>query len=104
MLLDVCTQAVSNSSLTNAEVSNWALVTVHLVDVNNHRPTFSQTVYNATIGTNSPPNTLLMFNPKIVVSDMDMVINIFEIVFNFDLCFFNSVWLSVFTSRSLKQL
>lgn len=87
MLLDVCTQAVSNSSLTNAEVSNWALVTVQLVDVNDHRPTFSQTVYHATIGMNSPPNTLLIFNPHIVVSDMDMVINIYQIVFNFGLCF-----------------
>lgn len=103
MLLDVCTQAVSNSSLTNAEVSNWALVTVQLVGVNNHRPTFSQTVYNATIGTNSPPNTLLMFNPRIVVSDMDMVINIYE--FFLILAYVFSTQLgSVIASRSLKQL
>lgn len=60
-----CLQVVATDSVSKE--SSVATVTIHLRDINDHRPTFSQSLYELTVPENSP--TGFVVTDTIKVSD-----------------------------------
>lgn len=68
LLLFPCLQVVATDSVSGN--SSVALVTIHIRDVNDHRPTFTHSLYNLSVSENSPDGTVV--TNSIHVSDGDL--------------------------------
>jgi len=71
--LFVCACVQAELSMVSESVSAQALVTVTVLDVNDERPTFSQSLYPASISDSAQPGDLVSMPSLITVTDHDQV-------------------------------